>query len=452
MKILWLCNTLLPVIGEHLGLEGSNKEGWISGLLHRVLQDVQQEVQPAIAFPVGKNMLVEGQQVLSGSLQVNGRVLQYFGFYEDTDHPEYYDKGLEECLGQILQVYRPDIVHIFGTEYPHTLAMTRVFDRPEHLLIGVQGLCAECAHAYFANLPEKVIYGNTFRDWLKKDGLQQQYEKFVKRGAHETEAVKNAENITGRTDWDRECTGRWNEKAEYYKMNETLRQDFYTEVWKEEQAEPYTIFLSQGDYPLKGLHYVLLALPTIRKVYPEVKVYVAGNPIIRDKSLLGRLKVSAYGKYIENLIEDLHLQEAVVFLGKLTGAQMKEQYLKSGLFVCCSSVENSPNSLGEAMLLGMPCVAADVGGISSIMTGGEDGILYQGFCHQEEGCDLSIQEQEMQLKAVADNLAQAVIEMWSNPEKRKHYCENARKHAKVTHDGDVNFGELLAIYRKIMEK
>lgn len=435
-----------------MGLEGSNKEGWISGLLHRVLQDEQQEVQPAIAFPVGRNMLAEGQQILCGSMQINGRVLQYFGFYEDTDHPECYDKDLEERLDQILQVYKPDIVHVFGTEYPHTLAMTRVFDRPEHLLIGVQGLCAECAHAYFANLPEKVIHGNTFRDWLKKDGLQQQHEKFVKRGAHEIEAVKNAANITGRTDWDRECTGRWNEKAEYHKMNETLRPDFYTEVWREEQAEPYTIFLSQGDYPLKGLHYVLLALPTIHREYPEAKVYVAGNPIVRDKSLLGRLKVSAYGKYIEDLIKDLHLQEAVVFLGKLTGEQMKEQYLKSSLFVCCSSVENSPNSLGEAMLLGMPCVAADVGGISSIMAGGEDGILYQGFCHQDEGRNLTIQEQETQLATVADNLAQAVIEMWGNPEKREYYCENARKHAKVTHDGETNFGELLAIYRKIREK
>ena len=32
MRILWLCNIMLPVIAESLGLPCSNKEGWLSGL------------------------------------------------------------------------------------------------------------------------------------------------------------------------------------------------------------------------------------------------------------------------------------------------------------------------------------------------------------------------------------------------------------------------------------
>ena len=53
---------------------------------------------------------------------------------------------------------------------------------------------------------------------------------------------------------------------------------------------------------------------------------------------------------------------------------MKDRFLKSHMYLCPSAIENSPNSLGEAMLLGVPCVAADVGGISSIFENGKDGI------------------------------------------------------------------------------
>ena len=94
-------------------------------------------------------------------------------------------------------------------------------------------------------------------------------------------------------------------------------------------------------------------------------------------SLLNRMKISAYGKYLQQLICRGNLEEKVVFLGRLSGEQMKEQYLKSNLFVCCSAIENSPNSLGEAMLLGVPCISADVGGISSVFEGGKDGFLYE---------------------------------------------------------------------------
>ena len=107
---------------------------------------------------------------------------------------------------------------------------------------------------------------------------------------------------------------------------------------------------------------MLTALPAIREKYPDVKVYVAGPDLTRYCTLKQKLKISGYGKYLRRLIKDNGIGERVIFLGRLNARQMRDQYLKCGLFVCPSSVENSPNSLGEAMLLGMPCVSADVGG------------------------------------------------------------------------------------------
>ena len=255
--------------------------------------------------------------------------------------------------------------------------MCRIFPRKDRLLLGIQGLCAVYAECYYADLPDRVIRSVTLRDWLKGDSLRRQQEKFALRGRMEREAVELAGNLTGRTRWDRMHTERWNPAACYHMMNESLRKEFYGPVWDAGRCEPYSIFLSQGDYPIKGLHYMLSALPAILRAYPQTKVYVAGNSLVAYGTLKQKLKISAYGKYLRSLLKNKGLEERVTFLGKLDAAQMRDRYLKSSLFVCCSSVENSPNSLGEAMLLGVPCVSADVGGISSIFTGDVDGILYR---------------------------------------------------------------------------
>jgi len=58
MKVLWLCNIMLPIIAEHFHKEASNKEGWLSGLVEVVLARRQENgIELAIAFPAPEELL-----------------------------------------------------------------------------------------------------------------------------------------------------------------------------------------------------------------------------------------------------------------------------------------------------------------------------------------------------------------------------------------------------------
>lgn len=453
MRVLWLCNMMLPAIAEQMKLEASNKEGWISGLASVMLRrQGENGIELAVAFPAPEALLSAGQTVCRHIVTLQGVDLICYGFRENTGRPDVYDEALEGRMREITDAFLPDIIHCFGTEYPHTLAMCRAFPAKSRLLIGLQGLCTLCADAYFANMPDKAIRTVTLRDILRRDSLLEQQRKFVRRGKMEKEAVTLAGNVTGRTAWDRFYTKEWNPEARYYSMNETLRGDFYETVWSRDACEPHSIFVSQGDYPLKGLHYMLKALPRILADYPDTKLYVAGNCVVNYGTLKQKLTISGYGRYLRRLIKENRLQEKVVFLGRLNSAQMKEQYLRSHIYVCCSSLENSPNSLGEAMLLGMPCVSADVGGIPSIFTDGEDGILFEGFRNSANGfynTRILKQKNKQMFEDICQSLSEAVLEMWGEENKAEMYCGNARKHAERTHNRDQNYARMTEIYAEI---
>ncbi len=417
---------MLPAYAKPHGIECSVREGWLSGCLSRVIQgkDTDEAITLGVCFPAAGEIAVS-KEAIDG--------ITYYGFSEDLEHPEVYDETLENRFHEILDVFKPDIVHIFGTEFPHALAMLKSFGTPSRTLLGIQGICSVIADEYMAGLPGAVQRSATFRDILKKDSLLQQQEKYRLRAEHEKEAIRLTGNITGRTAFDRQETAKINPDARYFSMNETMRPCFYEGHWDEKEAEPHSIFLSQGDYPLKGFHFVLEALPGLIEKYPDAHLYVAGNNIIgKGKSRYPYfLRASAYAKYIKKLIRRGKLKSFVTMTGSLDDLQMKERFLKSSIFLCPSVLENSPNSLGEAMLLGVPAVAAKVGGIPDMLTDKRDGVLFE--------------------KGNPEELKKAILQIWDEPVIAAVYGDNAREHARITHDADANYERLMEIYRTIDE-
>ena len=105
---------------------------------------------------------------------------------------------------------------------------------------------------------------------------------------------------------------------------------------------------------------------------------------------------------------------------------MCERYLKSHAFVCPSSIENSPNSLGEAMILGVPCVASDVGGVADLLKHREEGFVYQTDAPYM--------------------LAHYVSEIFANNELALDFSKKAREHAMNTHNQKKNMEDIIKIY------
>ncbi len=415
---------MLPAYARAHGYNYSVREGWLTGCLGRIIRDKKddEKITLGVCFPSGDEQTESGE-VIDG--------ITYYGFKEDLTHPEIYDSALESRFRTILSDFGPDIVHIFGTEFPHCLAMIKAFGNPDRVLLGIQGVCAQIASEYMANIPEEVQKSATFRDRLKEDSLLQQQEKFKKRAEHEREAIMLTGNVSGRTSFDRQQVLAINPKVRYFAINETMRPCFYMGKWGEKRSVPHSIFLSQGDYPLKGFHFMLQAMPTILEKYPDAHLYVAGNNIIgRGESKYPYfLRASAYGKYIKGLISKGKLKKKVTMLGMLDDAGMKEQLLKCSVFVCPSVIENSPNSLAEAMLLGVPVVASRTGGIPDMVQPGKDGVLFETGNPSE--------------------LAKSILQLWDEPVIAAVYGDNASAHARITHNADANYRRLMEVYRDI---
>lgn len=419
MKILWVTNIPLPEASLLMNEEPASSGGWLINAADALARE--ENIKLEIAFPKTGTKKV-------GTLKGEKVCYYSFPFIHYRNHQSIKDNT---NLLRIIDQSQPDIVHIFGTEFAHTAAMVNVCrQKSKKFVISIQGLVSEIAKQYTVGLPRKVQYKFTFRDFIKQDSIKQQQRKFEKRGKHEIEALLKASHIIGRTTWDRACTSYINQSAEYHHCNETLRSVFYQHQWNLNKCEKYSIFLSQGSYPIKGLHFLLEALPLILNRFPDTRLYIGGPDITKTNTLKDRFKISSYGKYIKDLIKKYHLQNHIIFTGILNADQMCEQYLKSHVYVCSSMIENSPNSLGEAMILGVPSVAADVGGIADLLTHKKDGFIYPSNAPYM--------------------MAHYVNEIFSNNQLALEFSKKAKIKASIIFNKETNNRDLLRIYHQII--
>lgn len=362
MNVLWITNIVFPEAEQLLTGIGDLKAsgGWMLGAADALLEnEVGVELSVAsVSTRVNKLTKLQGKKITYYLLPY-GKGNQK----KNNDYIPYWKQISEEL--------KPDVVHIHGTEYSHGLAYVDACGA-DNVVVSIQGLTSAYYYYYYGLTKCQILKNITLRDFLKGTIIKGQKD-FKKRSEYEIELLKKVHHIIGRTSWDRAHTWAINPKAEYHYCGEILRKEFYDgSLWNYYGCEKHTIFASQAYYPIKGLHQLLRAMPLIMHHYPDTRIRVAGGNIVSHGSLLSRLRYSGYGKIISSLIKRYHLEDKVEFTGSLNAEGMKSEYLKSNVFICPSTIENSPNSLGEAQILGVPVVASYVGGIPDMMKGDED--------------------------------------------------------------------------------
>ncbi len=417
MKVLWITNVLFPEVKKEISGKDdfASSGGWVLGSANAITS--VDEMKLCIATP---------SALVKEPLFFDGNRIRYYVFPLGKGNLKR-NRDYEVYMKEIKDSFKPDVVHIHGTEFSQGLAYVDGCGSA-HVVVSIQGLTSVIANYYLAGIPTRTIMRNmTIRDLFVR-GIFSGKKVFEKRGIFEVELLKKVHSVIGRTSWDRSHVWSINPAANYYFCNESLRKEFYNGRWSYNTCCKHSIFISQATYPIKGFHMFLKAISLVVQNYPDLRVRMAAGPMLDSKSMLQKVRESGYYKYIRRLVGSLNLKDHIVLLGWLTAEQMKEEYLKANVFVIPSAIENSPNSLCEAQILGVPCIASYVGGVADLVPDNQCGELYR----YEETEMLAMKICEMFEKSISfDNT---------------HMCEVARKR----HDWNKNAKRLISIYNEII--
>ena len=128
----------------------------------------------------------------------------------------------------------------------------------------------------------------------------------------------------------------------------------------------------------------------------------------------------------------MYPQKGLKLMGALNENELVESLVSAHMYVMPSHIENSPNNLCEAMMLGMPCITTLAGGTDTMLR------------HKIEG--LVIQDGDPW------SMAGAIMELRNDWETAVEYGKNARLHAQERHDKKKIVNNLLSVYTEIITK
>ena len=112
---------------------------------------------------------------------------------------------------------------------------------------------------------------------------------------------------------------------------------------------------------VKGHIYLLRAISRIKAIYPDIQLFVVGS---------GRAR---YEKKLHHMCKKLNIERNVVFQPGMRNVYRALSVMD--VFVLPSVQEGLGLSLLEALAMGLPVVASNVGGVYSVIQHEENGIL-----------------------------------------------------------------------------
>jgi glycosyltransferase involved in cell wall biosynthesis len=129
-------------------------------------------------------------------------------------------------------------------------------------------------------------------------------------------------------------------------------------------GEPMRVlFLNRVTIP-KGVCELIDAAARVHEEFPNMHVRIAGFPSEDQPEFEARVHDRGVGEYVH-------------FAGGVEAERKAEEYLAADIYVLPSHVEDLPYGMLEAMGYGLPCIASDVGGISTLTAQGGSGMLVE---------------------------------------------------------------------------
>lgn len=361
MRIIWIGNSGLYVPNNSCG-GGYNGGGWVASVQKELMKT--NDITLAIAFCKDG----EPQKVIQNGVTYypvpnhtkskKDKIIDLWKI-KDVTRDEILWPYYEEKFRNIIEDFKPDVIHIFGSELYQNLAALVTDGIPT--ILHIQGILSECI---FNLLPPSV---SKWQYYMSGKGLKGKYHNYQylaywHRSVHREKAIlKAVPHVIGRTDWDRQTLAVLNPKAEYHYGGEILRDVFYED---KKRVLPSKVVISTTiSAPLYKGYDVILKVANILKneigLDFEWNVYGNVQPEFMEKHT---------GLKHENLNANLK--------GVATAEQLRDALVNSTLYFHSSYIENSPNSVGEAQLIGVPVVASRVGGTDSMVEHGKTGFLY----------------------------------------------------------------------------
>jgi|TARA_Y100000389_G_scaffold201277_1_gene243596 glycosyltransferase involved in cell wall biosynthesis len=171
---------------------------------------------------------------------------------------------------------------------------------------------------------------------------------------------------------------------------------------------PSTLFIenkiittASADIPLKGLKYLILALPNIIKVFPKTSLTVIGRSPSDSK--------------LRKLITDLSLEDKIAFRSGITEEEIVNLYHSSEIAVIPSLYEGFGFGAGEAMACGIPLISTHSGGLEEVVGDSAEKIL----------------------PASTEEIESAVIKLFSSPDRKTELSKMGRERMEKMFDWHI---------------
>jgi glycosyltransferase involved in cell wall biosynthesis len=364
MKALWLTSGY-KLLKQNGRTDTYNGGGWVSSLQR--LLEADGNIELGIAYITNNEEKIERfgnttyYPIKGKKLSRLQKIGKYYGGYKKHEDSDYVME-----LQVVINNFKPDVIHLFGLE--NSLA-TIIGNTSVPLVVHFQGLLGPIDNAFFPQAINKwsFLFPITKREWLARNGYIFAKNSMHERSKREVELFSKLKYCMGRTQWDCQLATLLASTARYYHVDEVLRESFYVHKgeWEYKPSETLVISSTLSDTIYKGLDFILKTA-SLLKQHTDIKFEWNVVGIGEDAMLV---------RFFERA---LHLKSAnlnINYLGVLDETALCNVLLNSSVYVHPSYIDNSPNSVCEAQMLGLPLMGTYVGGVPTLIDNGRTGIL-----------------------------------------------------------------------------